>query len=139
MHPGRTFPGERSITPARDGWTKLVDERTERSRGMTLELSNWFLRRGNDAGAGCSASTALNSTSPAGASVGSIALPGSTPGGGGGGGFAISMSVLFGKSGAQGQYRRCKSEMLKLAEKDALPGYALAVETCAIDGNRSCA
>ena len=25
-----------------DGWTQLVDERTERSRGMTLELSNWF-------------------------------------------------------------------------------------------------
>ncbi|MBG6120154.1 replication initiator protein A [Sphingobium sp. AEW010] len=25
-----------------DGWTQLVDERTERSRGMTIELSNWF-------------------------------------------------------------------------------------------------
>ena len=25
-----------------DGWTQLVDEKTERSRGMTLELSNWF-------------------------------------------------------------------------------------------------
>lgn len=40
-----------------DGWTQLVDEKTERSRGMTLELSNWFwegvLMKG-----GCSASTA---------------------------------------------------------------------------------
>ena len=26
-----------------NGWTQLVDERTERSRGMTLELSNWFV------------------------------------------------------------------------------------------------
>ncbi|MFX8565723.1 replication initiator protein A, partial [Acinetobacter baumannii] len=25
-----------------DGWTQLVDERTERSKGMTIELSNWF-------------------------------------------------------------------------------------------------
>jgi plasmid replication initiation protein len=25
-----------------DGWTQLVDQRTERSRGMTIELSNWF-------------------------------------------------------------------------------------------------
>ena len=25
-----------------DGWNQLVDEKTERSRGMTIELSNWF-------------------------------------------------------------------------------------------------
>lgn len=25
-----------------EGWTQLVDEKTERSRGMTIELSNWF-------------------------------------------------------------------------------------------------
>lgn len=25
-----------------DGWIQLVDEKTERSRGMTIELSNWF-------------------------------------------------------------------------------------------------
>jgi plasmid replication initiation protein len=25
-----------------DGWTQLVDEKTERSKGMTIELSNWF-------------------------------------------------------------------------------------------------
>lgn len=25
-----------------DGWTQLVDEKTERSRGMTIEVSNWF-------------------------------------------------------------------------------------------------
>ena len=25
-----------------DGWTQIVDEKTERSMGMTLELSNWF-------------------------------------------------------------------------------------------------
>ena len=39
------------------------------------------------------------------------------------------MPVLFEKSGAEGQYRRFKFEMLKLAEKDELPGYALSVET----------
>jgi plasmid replication initiation protein len=50
-------------------------------------------------------------------------------GGAGEGGFAISMPVLFEKSGAEGQYRRFKFEMLKLAEKDDLPGYALSMET----------
>jgi hypothetical protein len=50
-------------------------------------------------------------------------------GGAGEAGFAISMPVLFEKSGAEGQYRRFKFEMLKLAEKNDLPGYALSIET----------
>ena len=36
--------------------------------------------------------------------------------------------TLFEKSGAEGEYRRFKFELLKLAKKDALPGYALSVE-----------
>ncbi|MBG6120155.1 hypothetical protein FB595_1094 [Sphingobium sp. AEW010] len=38
------------------------------------------------------------------------------------------MPTLFEKSGAEGQYRRFKFELLKIAERDALPGYALSVE-----------
>jgi len=49
-------------------------------------------------------------------------------GGAGEGGFAISMPTLFEKSGAEGQYRRFKFELLKIAEKNDLPGYALSVE-----------
>lgn len=44
-------------------------------------------------------------------------------------GFAISTPVLFEKSGAEGEYRRFKFEILKLAEQNALPGYGLSVET----------
>nr|WP_054108701.1 replication initiator protein A [Novosphingobium sp. AAP83] len=44
-------------------------------------------------------------------------------------GFAISTPVLFEKSGAEGEYRRFKFETPKRAEKNALPGYGLAVET----------
>jgi hypothetical protein len=38
------------------------------------------------------------------------------------------MPVLFEKSGAEGVYRRFKFEMLRLAEKNDLPGYGLAIE-----------
>ena len=39
------------------------------------------------------------------------------------------MPTLFEKSGAEGQYRRFKFEIAKIAERDELPGYALALET----------
>jgi hypothetical protein len=38
------------------------------------------------------------------------------------------MPVLFEKSGAEGEYRRFKFEILKLAEKNVLPGYRLVIE-----------
>jgi plasmid replication initiation protein len=49
-------------------------------------------------------------------------------GGAGDEGFAISMPTLFEKSGAEGEYRRFKFEIVKLAEKNALPGYTLTIE-----------
>ncbi|MGP0818188.1 replication initiator protein A, partial [Escherichia coli] len=39
-------------------------------------------------------------------------------GGAGEAGFAISMPTLFEKSGAEGQYRRFKFEIAKIAERD---------------------
>lgn len=50
-------------------------------------------------------------------------------GGAGTDGFAISMPTLFEKSGAEGDYRRFKFEMAKIAKDNALPGYALELET----------
>lgn len=50
-------------------------------------------------------------------------------GGAGADGFAISMPTLFEKSGAEGDYRRFKFEMAKIARENALPGYALELET----------
>lgn len=111
-----------------DGWTQLVDEKTERSRGMTLELSNWFWEGVMMKGGILSIDRAyFNITGGRERWLYRVARKHS--GGAGEGGFAISMPVLFEKSGAEGQYRRFKFELLKLAEKDSLPGYHLSVET----------
>lgn len=110
-----------------DGWTQLVDERTERSKGMTLELSNWFWEGVMMKGGVLSIDRAyFNITGGRERWLYRVARK--HAGGAGEGGFAISMPVLFEKSGAEGQYRRFKFEMLKLAEKNDLPGYGLAVE-----------
>ncbi|MDE8650515.1 replication initiator protein A [Novosphingobium album (ex Liu et al. 2023)] len=111
-----------------DGWTQLVDERTERSRGMTIELSNWFWEGVMMKGGVLSIDRAYFDIT-GGRERWLYRVARKHAGGAGEGGFAISMPVLFEKSGAEGQYRRFKFEMLKLAEKDDLPGYALSVET----------
>ena len=49
-------------------------------------------------------------------------------GGAGTDGFAISMPTLFEKSGAEGDYRRFKFEMTKIARENSLPGYSLELE-----------
>jgi plasmid replication initiation protein len=49
-------------------------------------------------------------------------------GGAGADGFAISMPTLFEKSGAEGDYRRFKFEISKIARENALPGYGLELE-----------
>ena len=116
-----------------DGWTQLVDEKTERSRGMTLELSNWFWEGVMMKGGVLSIDRAYFDIT-GGRERWLYRVARKHAGGAGEGGFAISMPVLFEKSGAEGQYRRFKFEMLKLAEKNALPGYALAVETAVRSG-----
>lgn len=110
-----------------DGWTQLVDEKTERSRGMTIELSSWFWEGVMMKGGVLSIDRAyFNITGGRERWLYRVARK--HAGGAGEGGFAISMPVLFEKSGAEGEYRRFKFEMLKLAAKDDLPGYALDVE-----------
>jgi len=49
-------------------------------------------------------------------------------GGAGSDGFAISMPTLFEKSGAEGEYRRFKFEIAKIARENELPGYSLEIE-----------
>lgn len=111
-----------------DGWTQLVDEKTERSRGMTIELSNWFWEGVMMKGGVLSIDRAYFDIT-GGRERWLYRVARKHAGGAGEGGFAITMPVLFEKSGAEGQYRRFKFEMLKLAEKDDLPGYVLSVET----------
>jgi plasmid replication initiation protein len=50
-------------------------------------------------------------------------------GGAGPNGFAIKFPTLFEKSGAEGTYRRFKFEILKIVQRNALPGFELFVET----------
>ncbi|MBA4353136.1 MAG: plasmid replication initiator protein [Novosphingobium sp.] len=110
-----------------DGWTQLVDEKTERSRGMTIELSNWFWEGVMMKGGVLSIDRAYFHIT-GGRERWLYKVARKHAGGAGEDGFAISMPVLFEKSGAEGEYRRFKFEILKLAEKDALPGYGLSVE-----------
>jgi plasmid replication initiation protein len=110
-----------------DGWTQLVDERTERSRGMTLELSNWFWEGVLMKGGVLSIDRAYFDIS-GGRERWLYRVARKHAGGAGEAGFAIAMPTLFEKSGAEGEYRRFKFEIIKLAEKNALPGYDLAIE-----------
>lgn len=111
-----------------DGWTQLVDEKTERSRGMTIELSNWFYDGVLMTGGVLSIDRAYFDIS-GGRERWLYKVARKHAGGAGEGGFAISLPTLFEKSGAEGQYRRFKFEILKIAERDELPGYALSIET----------
>lgn len=110
-----------------DGWTQLVDERTERSRGMTIELSNWFYEGVVMTGGVLSIDRAYFDLT-GGRERWLYKVARKHAGGAGEAGFAISMPTLFEKSGAEGQYRRFKFEIAKIAERDELPGYTLALE-----------
>lgn len=111
-----------------DGWTQLVDERTERSRGMTLELSNWFYEGVLMKGGVLSIDRAYFDIS-GGRERWLYRVARKHAGGAGEAGFAIAMPTLFEKSGAEGPYRRFKFEIGKIASRNALPGYSLALET----------
>ena len=110
-----------------NGWTQLVDERTERSRGMTLELSNWFYEGVVMAGGVLSIDRAYFDIS-GGRERWLYKVARKHAGGSAEAGFAISLPTLFEKSGAEGQYRRFKFEITKIAERNELPGYALSIE-----------
>lgn len=109
-----------------DGWTQLVDEKTERSKGMTLELSNWFYEGVLMKGGVLAIDRAYFNIS-GGRERWLYKVARKHAGGAGDAGFAISMPTLFQKSGAEGEYRRFKFELIKLAEKNALPGYDLSI------------
>lgn len=110
-----------------DGWTQLVDERTERSRGMTLELSNWFYEGVLMTGGVLSIDHAYFDIT-GGRERWLYKVARKHAGGAGEAGFAISMPTLFEKSGAEGEYRRFKFEIARIAKRDELPGYTLALE-----------
>jgi len=107
-----------------DNWSQIVDERTERSRGITLSLSSWFYD-------GVLMQGGVLSIDPAyfditgGRERWLYKVARKHAGGAGEDGFAIAMPTLFEKSGAEGQYRRFKFEITAIVKRNDLPGYDL--------------
>jgi plasmid replication initiation protein len=110
-----------------DGWSQLVDEKTERSRGMTIELSSWFYEGVLMAGGVLAIDRAYFDIS-GGRERWLYNVARKHAGGAGETGFAISLPTLFEKSGAEGLYRRFKFEIAKIVERNELPGYSLELE-----------
>lgn len=110
-----------------DSWTQLVDERTGRSKGMSLSLSGWFYE-------GLLMSGGVLAIDPeyfkltGGRERWLYRVARKHAGGAGASGFAITLPTLFEKSGAEGVYRRFKFEISAIAKRDPLPGYHLAME-----------
>ena len=111
-----------------DSWDDFIDERTRKSRGMSLTLSDWFYE-------GVVMKGGLLSIDPAyfritgGRERWLYRVARKHAGGAGEEGFSISFPVLYEKSGSEGSYRRFKYEMQALIGRDPLPGYELALET----------
>jgi len=107
-----------------DNWSQVVDEKTERSRGITLSLSSWFYD-------GVLMQGGVLSIDPAyfditgGRERWLYKVARKHAGGAGEEGFAIAMPTLFEKSGAEGQYRRFKFEISAIVKRNDLPGYDL--------------
>jgi plasmid replication initiation protein len=113
-----------------DSWSQLVDEKTERSRGMQLALSGWFYDGILMTGGVLAIDRAyFNITGGRERWLYKVARK--HAGGAGEGGFAIALPTLFQKSGAEGPYRRFKFEIGAIAKRNEVPGYSLAFETAA--------
>ena len=110
-----------------DSWTQLVEESTERSRGMSLTLARWFWE-------GLMMEGGVLSINPAyfkitgGRERWLYKVARKHAGGAGEAGFAISLPTLFEKSGAEGLYRRFKFEITAIVKRNELPDYSLSLE-----------
>lgn len=110
-----------------ESWTDIVDDESDRSRGMTLTISDWFFE-------GILMDGGLLSIDPTYFSITGgrerwlYRVARKHAGGAGDTGFAIPLPTLFEKSGAEGTYRRFKFELQAIARRDDLPGYALKLE-----------
>ena len=111
-----------------DQWDDLIDAQTRESRGVTLTVSDWFYRGVTEDGGVLSIDPAYFSIT-GGRERWLYRVARKHAGGNGADGFAISMPVLFDKSGAEGTYRRFKFETLRIIERNDLPGFSLSVRS----------
>jgi hypothetical protein len=111
-----------------DGWEDLVDAQTKESRGLTITVSDWFYRGVTEDGGVLSIDFAYFSIT-GGRERWLYRVARKHAGGNGENGFAISMPTLFEKSGAEGTYRRFKFEILKIVQRNDLPGFSLSLRS----------
>jgi plasmid replication initiation protein len=107
-----------------DNWSQLIDEKTERSRGLSISLSSWFYEGVLMAGGVLSIDRAYFDIT-GGRERWLYKVARKHAGGAREAGFAIAMPTLFEKSGAEGQYRRFKFEIAAIVKRNDLPGYDL--------------
>jgi plasmid replication initiation protein len=111
-----------------DQWDDLIDAQTKESKGLTLTVSDWFYRGVMEDGGLLSIDPAYFSIT-GGRERWLYRVARKHAGGNGADGFAISMPVLFEKSGAEGTYRRFKFETLRIIQRNDLPGFSLSVRS----------
>jgi plasmid replication initiation protein len=105
-----------------EGYTDIVDEKSGQSRGMSLTLSDW-LYEGILMEGGVLAIAPEYFTISGGRERWLYRVARKHAGGHDGLGFAISLSSLFEKSGAEGTYRRFKHELRHIAVNNKLPEF----------------
>lgn len=110
-----------------DSWSQLIDEKSDRSRGISIALSSWFYDGVMMTGGVLSIDRSYFSIT-GGRERWLYKVARKHAGGAGEEGFAIALPTLFEKSGAEGQYRRFKFEMAALVRENAIPGYELTFE-----------
>lgn len=108
-----------------DSWSQIVDEKTDRSRGVSLALSNWFYEGVLMSGGVLSIDRAYFDIT-GGRDRWLYRVARKHAGGAGEAGFSLALPTLFEKSGAEGQYRRFKFEVAAIVRENALPGYDLS-------------
>lgn len=109
-----------------ESFTDDIDPDKRISHGMSITLSDW-LYEGIMADNGVLAINPLYFTITGGRERWLYRVARKHAGGAGPSGFAMSFSTLFAKSGAEGEFRRFKFELLKIARENALPDYALEI------------
>jgi hypothetical protein len=92
---------------------------------MTLTVSDWFYRGVTEDGGVLSIDPAYFSIT-GGRERWLYRVARKHAGGNGVDGFAISMPILFEKSGAEGTYRRFKFEILRIVKRNDLPAFWLS-------------
>jgi plasmid replication initiation protein len=111
-----------------DQWDDLIDASTRESRGLTLTVSDWFYRGVMEDGGLLSIDPAYFSIT-GGRERWLYRVARKHAGGHGADGFAISMPTLFEKSGAEGTYRRFKFEILRIIQRNDVPGFSFSVRS----------